>query len=720
MKSFVFALVLCGITLPVWAGSEQEAAREIDRILEQHWKQKGLETSPIVDDATFVRRIYLDVIGRIPTGKETATFLNDKTKNKRTALLDELLESEGYINHQFNFRADILRIHSQQGGGNQVVPAYIEFVKKSIRENVPYDKFVYELLTAEGESYENGATGYYYRDRGMPLDHMANTVRIFLGTRLECAQCHNHPFDKWTQKDFFHMAAFSYGMNTQNRGGGSTQQLYQKMQRNKDLSREEKRNLQRAFQEIRRPLRNSVSINYDADKLPQLPHDYQYDDAKPKEKMAEKVMFGTMPAIESPNDRLSEYAKWMTAKDNPRFTTVIANRMWKKVFGLGMIEPVDELIDQSMPAIPELMTFLEKEMRESNYDLKRFQKVLFLTKVYQRESGISDLPIPAAYGFTGPVMRRMSAEQIWDSIVVMINPNPEAGNWRREQELLLRNMNASLMTKAIGKIPEDQLLKKVRHIANAQKSQQNKLLALQKKQAEARKNNDKEEIQRLGREANKIRQNLRDQVYTSVFKPALKKMGNQVIRVSLPEGETMTMKMDTSKMYNNGNAPKEMLNKLSRKELELFNQEMDRLGINDPRERRGYSGYRRSVANTYIRAAHLPSPAPRGHFLRQFGQSDRETIENAETAASVPQALTMLNGPLFQSITNRYSVITRAVKAIDDPLQQIEMIYLSLLNRKPTADEINILKPEAETRGDAFFMDLTFALLNNQEFFFIK
>ena len=175
----------------------------IDAILDRALAQKNIRKNPVVGDEIFLRRIYLDAIGRAPAHAEAARFLSSDDPEKRSKLIDELLASEGYVNHYFNFWADLLRIHLARGGGTRVTPYYIEFVRQSLRENLPYDEFVRQLVAAEGDVMKHGAAGFTYRDRGMPLDHLANTVRIFLGTRLECAQCHNHPFDKWTQLDFF-------------------------------------------------------------------------------------------------------------------------------------------------------------------------------------------------------------------------------------------------------------------------------------------------------------------------------------------------------------------------------------------------------------------------------------------------------------------------------------------------------------------------------------
>lgn len=144
------------------------------------------------------------------------------------------------------------------------------------------------------------------------------------------------------------------------------------------------------------------------------------------------------------------------------------------------------------------------------------------------------------------------------------------------------------------------------------------------------------------------------------------------------------------------------------------------MGLDDPKQRRDYASFRKGAISNFARAANLPSPAPAGHFLQQFGQSDRETIENAETAASVPQALTLLNGPLFNSLWGSQTVLSRAVAAGETPEAKIETLYLSFLGRLPDADERRLLLAEHEARGDEFFRDLGFALMNAEEFLFVR
>ena len=172
--------------------SIQKISDKIDALVKQKLSSEGLQRNKRTNDSVFVRRVYLDIIGRIPGLEETQAFLTSKNKSKREDLIDELRDSYGRTSRQFNFWADLLRITSQMGNGLSGQP-YIDFIKDSLERNKPYDEFVQELLTASGANLAtgNGSVGYYLRDRNMPEDNMSNTVRIFLGTRLECAQCHD-------------------------------------------------------------------------------------------------------------------------------------------------------------------------------------------------------------------------------------------------------------------------------------------------------------------------------------------------------------------------------------------------------------------------------------------------------------------------------------------------------------------------------------------------
>ncbi|MEZ5432288.1 MAG: DUF1549 domain-containing protein [Verrucomicrobiales bacterium] len=529
-----------------------EISATIDHLIAASWKAKGLKGNPPVSDEVYVRRLYLDVIGRIPTIEETKTFLADPAKEKRSRLVDRLLASEGYVHHFYNFWADILRVNSGQGGGQNVVPAYIDYIKESLRANKPYDQFVRELVTAEGESYDNGAIGYYYRDRGMPLDNLANTVRIFLGTRLECAQCHNHPFDKWTQMDFFHMAAFTYGVTPQGRQNNAYQDVLRTVQKDATMSKQDKQDLQRAFQEIVRPVRNNTNVTYLADKLPQLPHDYKYSDAKPKDKVEAKTMFGLNPEITQSRRTPRQVRRLVGFRRIRWFAKVISNRLWKRIIGVGLVEPVDEYRDETVPANPELMAYLEKQMVALGYDMKAFLAVLLKTQFYQRTATADDLSAPADYAFTGPVLRRMRAEQIWDSLVTLVNPEPDARNWRQELEKDITMAGQKIMSDVMTNRPPETLLADAKRVASLQKKDQETMQELQKQLVASREAGETDKAKKILQETNELRNNLQKVVYETIYKPAMAGTKINLAEMNLPEGIGDMMMNDPTAIDSNG------------------------------------------------------------------------------------------------------------------------------------------------------------------------
>lgn len=357
--------------------SHFKASADIDHILEKYWQQHNVKPREFIDDATFLRRTYLKIIGRIPTHAEAVHFLNNESEDKRNKLIDLLLDSPGYVSHQFNLWADVLRAKSiGKEGGERGGIYYVPWLKEQIRQNVPYDAFVKSLLTADGYPWNNPAAAYYLRDFGMPLDNMSMTAQVFLGTQLQCAQCHNHPTDEWTQKDFYQLSAFTYGMRTGlnlEKDIPEIKELFDYLKEKKllDYKDPEKKRLAKAARDFVRPLRYGV-IN--TNRKLKLPHDYQYDDAKPKSNVAPAVLYGDLARrvdLHDPEERVEGYVDWMVSKNNKRFTKVIANRMWKHSMGKGLIEPVDNLTATSVADVPELMVYLEELMVSLDYDPKQ-------------------------------------------------------------------------------------------------------------------------------------------------------------------------------------------------------------------------------------------------------------------------------------------------------------------------------------------------------------
>ncbi len=710
-------LALC-FAVFITPGRAELPWKVMDRLLAEGWESAGIEEHAPVSDEVFLRRVYLDLAGRIPTLDEASAFLASTSPAKRGELIDELLASEAYVNHFFHFWADLLRVQDRAGGGREIADAYADFIRKSLRENRPYDAFVRELLTATGEAADHGAAGYTYRDRGMPLDHMANTVRVFLGTRLECAQCHDHPFDKWTQMDFYHMAAFSYGMQARNRNQLASVDQANRMLRTVVEDRAEQQTLRRALQEITRPVRRSAAVSYESQRLPKLPKDYAYDNGKPGQAIQPAAMFGDAGPISSPDERVEVYAEWMTSPENPRFTKVIANRLWRKVMGYGLVEPVDDWTDLSKPSNPALLDYLAEYLVETGYDMKAFLGAVCRTQAYQAEASLEEVLPGARYLFPGPVLKRMTAEQIWDSVVALVNPEPESADWLREREQELRLAHQRAMREALASYDPEKMVALAKEVAAVQVDSRQKLEALQAEIRVARDAEDRDEIRRLSQEARRVTTEMRNRVREMAYDPALEQVGAVPVVLELPGGETA--EVDAMEAVDErGRLTQELRRRLQKAEQDAIEAEMAERGITDPKEKRAFMEFRRGSRNM-LRAMHVGSPAPAGHFLQEFGQSDRELIENADKGASVPQALRLLNGDTFPMLSGQRSLLSGRLDHTETAGEGIRTIFLAMLTRPPTAAEEQLVTAALEHRGDAVYDDAIFALLNSPEFLFVQ
>ena len=708
------------------------AAQRIDALLADGWKKNGLEGNAIVDDSVFVRRAYLTVIGRIPTVAETRRFLTWQAPDKREKLIDELLDSEGYVQHFFNYWADILRAKSTGIGGNSAAEAYLDYIRESLRDNKPFDQMARELVTAEGECFDNKAVGYYLRDSGMPLDNLSNTTRIFIGTQLECAQCHNHPFDRWTQMEFFQLAAFTHNMAGGSYSSDSINDAQAAMRKDKSLDKNAQDLIRKAITEATRPLRASRVTQRNSSL--RLPHDYNYTDAKPKDVVKPAVLFGEMakpaPAAKASTDKkakveappaIDQFAQWLTSPENPRFTRVIANRMWKQVFGLALIEPLDALTDSTVPSNPALMEFLEGQMVAQKYDMKAFLRTLLKTKAFQRASTPEDIQPGMPYYFPGPVFRRMTAEQIWDSMVTLVNAEPDEPNWtlreRERQDFEKRARLSDLL-----EVTEPELIMKASREVAKHMTQQNKEFdQLRVELDKARANKDSKRINDIQRTLGTSQRVLRETVSRAFYNAARKSGNKEVKNVLESVCEDGDMEMAMMSMMD-GSRVSATDRDFSDEEMAEIKHSAADLGIAEGKSFDSYLKYRRSLHQKWCRASELPSPAPRGHFLREFGQSDRDIIENASQEASVPQVLAIMNSALTQELSGGWSAINTELQRAKTPEEKVQALYMALYSRAPSDAEAKALLTRLGDRAkDAtVWQDLILAGLATQQFLFVE
>jgi len=390
-------------------GDVLAAAAAIDEILTARQKMDGVEPGTPLTESQFVRRVYLDLGGRIPTCDESLRFFASKREDKRAELIDALLESPDYVSRFYSVWAETLRLTEKK---HVEYAPYLDWVKRSIAENRPYDEWVREMLTADGTIYSNPAVGYQLRDIGMPLPYVDNTVRVFLGTQIGCAQCHDHPHESWTQRQFYELAAFTAGDLT----GFGQRDIRGRFWDSKKHEREIQGDLAAGPQMWLMNNANAVAHRPQPLSLP----DRSKSPSAAPQSVDGKVLWGELPADAAGLDSRAQLAHWLTSRDNRQFARTIANRLWKTLMGVGIVEPIDNFSDEHPPSHPELLEHLTDEILRLDFDLREFIRVVVSTAAWQNQAVPYDPTGGETFAFTGPALRRMSAEQVWDSVVTLV------------------------------------------------------------------------------------------------------------------------------------------------------------------------------------------------------------------------------------------------------------------------------------------------------------
>jgi hypothetical protein len=603
------------------------AAHQIDVKVAKLFKQRGAEVPENASDSLFLRRSFLLAVGRIPTVEEARVYLESADPEKRQKLVRYLMHSKGYQSHMSNWLSDMLRVRESFENRFTAAP-YLAWVRKAVEENKPYDVMVRELLSSQGGLWENGAVGYYIRDKGMPLDNLSNTMRLFLGVRMECAQCHDDPFNDWERMDFFRLAAFTNGQREVNRNPYNVlwKQINQAKQERTELG-----NLVRFIGDnIYYPTLEGAGKG-----RIKLPNDYQYRDGKPGELIGARTpsvkSFGKGVKLSDRKDHddgLQDFAEWVTDPRNEHFVTIITNRMWKRIIGTALFEPVDEYVEppKNEAVFAELRRYLTGLMQELNYDLRAFQHVLMLTRVYAFTSSDKELYPGEIPTFDGRKISRMSAEQYWDSLVTLAAGNPDTLPTRGFQEAIIYGNKPVL----VGELD--------------MKTLQKEILAI----------NSPGELRRYA-------QNLLNRI---------KKGGSS---------KADKMEMDMSMHARRG----------------------------------------RGALNGLVRASELPSPAPPGHVLQIFGQSERMLLEQATREANATQVLAMLNGEVEKHVVGNYGAHVYKLSQDGSVQDRIRILFYGILSRAPSEAEMELMQAEVEERGKSGYRNIVSALVNCREFIFV-
>jgi len=403
----------------------KKAALQVDQNIAAFYRRQNLPVPGVTDDATFLRRAFLVAIGRIPSAEEAIAFMEIEDATKREELVAYLLSSPGYTSHMTNWAYDLLRIVDRRDGVDASIAPYRFWVRNAVEKNMPWSEMTTKLLATSGSAWDpaTASVGYYTRDRGMPLDNLANTMRVFLGSHMECAQCHDDPFGKTERNDFYRLAAFTHGQREINKDAMNP--LYRELQDGEAYQTEEYYIAEILWDQI---YGNSLAGGGKGS-IP-LPMDYQYRDGKPGEIVAAKTpdKMGKSVRMSDRSDKENgreELADWVVNKTYPQFASVIANRMWKRVMGKGIYEPVDEYVEAAKTQHPDLVNYLSSLMVQLNYDLKAFQHVLLLTRTFQFGTNPKNSIVETGDDFHGRKIERLSSEQIWDSLITLAGGIPD-------------------------------------------------------------------------------------------------------------------------------------------------------------------------------------------------------------------------------------------------------------------------------------------------------
>jgi hypothetical protein len=343
----------------------------IDTLVNAKLKKLRIAPSELCDDETFLRRAYFDIIGMLPTVEEYQRFMNNKSANKREQLVDELLGRKEFAELWVLKWAELLQIRSSNQVSYKAMLLYYNWLQDKIARNVPVNEWVQELLGANGGTFKNPATNYYQNETDI-LKVSENVAQVFMGMRIQCAQCHNHPFDRWTMDDYYSFAAF--------------------------------------FSQIGRKgtddPRETIVFN---SRGGEVGHPVN------KQVMPPKFLGGAVPDVAG-KDRRVVLAQWLASPDNPYFATNLANRVWAHFFGIGIINEVDDVRVSNPASNPELLAELGKRFTEYKYDFKKLVRDICLSRTYQLSTQANPSNEGDTRNFAHAGLRRIKAETFLDCI----------------------------------------------------------------------------------------------------------------------------------------------------------------------------------------------------------------------------------------------------------------------------------------------------------------
>ncbi len=380
---------------PGFKWTEPPANNKIDELVARKWERMKIQPSGLCDDYEFLRRVHLDLTGLPPSPETVQAFEADErgTTEKRNAMIDSLIGSPEFVDHWSNKWADLLQVN-EKFLGNEGAAKFHTWIREQVAANVPYDQFVRSIISATGSNAENPAASYFKILR-TPTDLMENSTHLFLATRFNCNKCHDHPFERWTQDQYFQTAAFFAQIGREpdpasgdrTIGGSAVETATPLFEIIKDLSEGE--------------------ITHDRTQLVTAPH------------------FPFMSDVElQPTGRREQFAQWLTSKENPYFASSYANRVWGYLMGVGLIEPIDDIRASNPPSNPQLLKLLTEEFVTNGFDTQQLIRKICQSRTYQLSSGTNELNQDDLTNYSHAVPRRLPAEVLFDTMYFVVSSSP--------------------------------------------------------------------------------------------------------------------------------------------------------------------------------------------------------------------------------------------------------------------------------------------------------
>jgi hypothetical protein len=673
-----------------------DAARLFDQIIHHTLVSERLEPTGPIDDLAFLRRTTINLIGRIPKATEIDEFLSWPAEKRRSLLVDSLLDHPRFPDRWSVFFADMLRIRSNQPGADR----WLGWVHGSLRDAKPYDQMVRELIASSGRPGSAPAVGFLLGESANPLELGAVTAQVFLGVRIGCAMCHDHPFDDWEQRDFYEFSAFFGKTRQVGRGDQGTNYITEArdttvMWPPEDQSAGKKRSPVEArypfglteFSETPEYLRRFENLRSShMDSAGQARADAALDDLLDAvdsktsnsvlaDALAESRALEVEKDLYKSSELRARLADHITDPRNPYFARAFVNRLWAELIGHGFVEPLDNFSAYNDPVHGAAMDFLAQEFIASGFDLRELIRIITATETYQRSTLPPDIaPSDREHAerlFASAPARRMLGESLYDSIVVaghLEQPKwPDGANLKSiERQIRVRIdggeatspetpnsdpfMTAANMSGMPGRRSDGYDLETTLELdfdRLQQRKSEAELIAM--REAEDQRIADRERAMAMAQAA---------QAEAEANSPSAKF-----------EVRTVTDQVDDNPVFGS--------------------------------------------------ALRMASPAPPAHFLRVFGQPSREGLgEFREEDASMRQQLMMLNGRLTHE-ASRVGPLEPVHTALrKDPAKAIEIAYREILTRPPNDHEklraLQLLKSPGNPAEN--MADLRWALLNSHEF----